>query len=165
MKGKKLAVGAALVAVPSLALAAPAAADRSNSSTARSDVAFTYDGTPVFCTVIGHSDFLWDEETNRTTVSGYTQFRGEAGSSAENETRCRNIVILSSKVTVHWLDGDNRIHGTEGFASVGSFVQTTGFAPGNVNEVNGNHVVEYYCDSGNVLTVCSHSVTTSPSTK
>jgi hypothetical protein len=165
MKGKKLAVGAALVAVPSLALAAPAAADRSNVDSAEADINFTYEGTPVVCTLVGIGSYIWDEETDRTSVTGSTEFRGATGSSSANQTRCREIAVLSVTATVHWLDEDNQIHGTEGNAVLSDFVQTKGFGPGNVNEVNSNHTAEFFCDGPDGLTVCSRSVATSPSTK
>jgi hypothetical protein len=162
MKGKKLAVGAALLAVPSLALAAPAAADRSNSSSAGDDVAFSYEGTPVFCNLFGSSSYHWDEETDRTTIQGSTEFRGEAGSSAANDARCRELVVVSVTATVHWVDDDNKLHGTEGTSLFSDYVHTQGFGPGSVGEVNGNHTVQYFCDAPDGLSICSHQVATSP---
>jgi hypothetical protein len=166
MKGKKLAVGAALIAVPSLALAAPAAADKSNSSDNTADVpGFAYQGNILFCTLRGHSDFLWDEETNRTVVKGYTQFIGSPNTSDANHTRCRNAEALI-RVTVHWIDGDDELHGTSGNASNSRFIETRGEGPGSVTEVNGNHFIEYLCDKDNgSVGFCSHNIGTSPSTK
>ena len=164
MKGKKLAVGAALATLPVLGLTSPAAADASGQQERGHDVTFTLQGTPHFCNVQGFSSYVWDEETDRTSVSGFTQFRGEAGTDSTNDARCRQAAV-DTRVTIHWLDGDNKIHGSEGYGSGTSYVETDGFGPGNVNEVNGNHVARYFCDSGGQITICTHSVATSPSTK
>jgi hypothetical protein len=165
MKGKKLAVGAALIAVPSLALAAPAAADRSSSDTSSSDVpAFAYQDNILFCTVSGFSSFAYDEETDRTVVRGESSFRGSANTSQTNHDRCRQA-LAGLTVTVHWIDDDDKLHGTSSTATA-SFIETRGEGPGNITEVNGNHSVNFWCDAPNGgLTICSHNVGTSPSTK
>jgi hypothetical protein len=162
MKGKKLAVGAALIAVPSLALAAPAAADRQNSDSASSDLpTFTYQGTSLFCNLSGISSYVWDEETDRTIVTGNTEFQGDASTGGDNSARCRSVVV-SITVTIHWLDGDDKLHGTSGTADSSSFILTRGEGPGNVGEVNGNHTVQYRCDGPDGVRTCSHQVATSP---
>jgi hypothetical protein len=167
MKGKKLAIGAALIAVPSLALAAPAAAaDRTNSSSNAEDVpAFAYQGNILFCRMTGFSTYRWDESDDRTTVSGYTQFIGSPNTSDANHTRCRNAAS-TIRATVHWIDGDDELHGTSGTASRSIFIETRGEGPGNVTEVNGNHFIEYLCDGDNgSVGFCTHNIATSPSTK
>ena len=162
LAGRKVAVGAALVAVPSLALAAPAAADRSNTSNHSEDLpAFTWQGTQTLCNLSGISSFHWDEETDRTTVTGSTEFRGRDGTSAANQARCREVAALIT-ATVHWLDGDDRLHGTSSTAEGSRFIETRGEGPGNVNEVNGNHYIAYACDGTNGPSICEFSVATSP---
>jgi hypothetical protein len=166
MKGKKLAIGAALIAVPSLALATPAAADKSNSDSNAEDVpAFAYQGNILFCTLRGLSSYVWDEETNRTVVSGHTQFIGSPNTTEANHARCRSAEALI-RVTVHWIDGDDELHGTSANASNSGFIETRGEGPGNVTEVNGNHYIEHLCDKDNgSVGFCSHNIGTSPSTK